>query len=215
MRPFVIACTVAALAAGTANAATRFRDLDPELNEKKDSPSNLEFQLSGSYVFELGPDAPGQTGWGMSLGAYVLPDKTDDEWLRSKWGASFNYFSTKGHENIGGRRIDSTIDAAYILFEYGLVAELDKNWEIGLIGGIGTGGFFGKSDDGSSTDSHGNWDWALQIKPTVTWKAGDHTHVYLAYKFAVMSPFYNTTLIGYRSVTMLHNSVELGVSFRF
>lgn len=218
MRPLVLACAVALAAAVTASAKPRFRDLDPAMNEKSSStPTNIQFEMGGNYVFELGPDASGQSGWGLGIGAYVIPDKKDDNdsILRSKWGASFNYFSTKGHEYIAGNRIDSTIDASYLLLEYGLVAEVARDWELGLTAGIGMGGLYGESDDGTSTDSHFNWDWALQIKPSLIWKPWEKTHIFLAYKFSVIAPFYSTNLIGYRSVTLLHNAVELGVTFRF
>ena len=64
-------------------------------------------------------------------------------------------------------------------------------------------------------DSSGNWDMVLQIKPSITWKPSKNWHVFLAYKFSYMTPFYNTTLIGYRSVSFLHNAIELGVTWRF
>lgn len=205
----------AALAAPAfAQESVPFRDLDPEVNARLNTRNTLEFFTAADWIFELGPDAPGQTGWGLSAGAYALPDPGAAKW-RSKWGGSFTYFSTTGSETINGRTVDESVDAGYVVFEYGLFRDLGANWEAGVMGGLGTGAFFGESDDGSSVDSSGNWDLVLQIKPTITWKPSKNWHVFLAYKFSYMTPFYNTTLIGYRSVSFLHNAIEFGVTWRF
>ncbi len=197
------------------NGEQRLRDLDPSMNDKLNTSSNLEFFAGADWLFELGPDAPDQTGWGLSLGTYVLPDNQGSRGFHTKWGGSFSYFATSGSELIAGKNVSSTVDAGYLVLEYGVFADLGKNCEAGVMGGLGTGAFFGESNDGSSTDAHGNWDWVLQVKPTVAWKPAKSLQVFLAYKFAYMSPFYNTNLIGYRTVSFLHNSLEAGVTWRF
>lgn len=213
-----LAASAALLFAGTAFAEQgedRLRDLDPSMNDKLKTRSNLEFFVGADWLFELGPDAPDQTGWGLSTGCYVLPDSRGDQGWHTKWGGSFSYFSTTGSEVIAGKTVSSSVDAGYVVLEYGAFTDLGKNWEAGIMGGLGTGAFFGESDDGTSVDSHGNWDWVLQVKPSITWKPTKRLQVFLAYKFAYMSPFYDTTLIGYRTVSFLHNSLEAGVTWRF
>lgn len=217
MRPITAACALALLSAAGAHAAEgdRLRDLDPAMNARLNAREGLEIFAGGDWVFELGPDAPGQTGWGMTCGAYVVPDSRDGSMWQTKWGGSFTYFSTSGTESIGGRSVTESIDAGYLTLEYGATTALGRQWEAGAMVGLGTGAFFGESDDGSSVDSNGNWDWVVQIKPMIVWKPTRHLQVYAAYKFAFMSPFYNTNLIGYRSVSLLNNSLELGLTWRF
>jgi hypothetical protein len=218
MRKLALAAAAALLISGTALAEQgeqRLRDLDPSMNDKLNTKSNLEFFVGADWIFELGPDAPNQTGWGLSTGCYVLPDSRGENGWRTKWGGSFTYFSTTGSEDINGINVRSAVDAGYVVLEYGVFRDLGNNWEAGVMGGIGTGAFFGESDDGSSVDAHGNWDWVLQIKPTVVWKPTKKLQVFLAYKFAYMTPFYDTNLIGYRTVSFLHNALEAGVTWRF
>lgn len=218
MRKTALAATAALLISGTAFAEQseqRLRDLDPAMNDKLNAGGNLEFYAGGDWLFELGPDAPNQTGWGVSLGAYVVPDNRGDRGWHTKWGGSFSYFGTTGSEVIGTTTVSSSIDAGYVVLEYGVFAELGKNWEAGVMAGVGTGAFFGESNDGSSIDSNGNWDWILQVKPTLAWKPTKSLQLFVAYKFAYMSPFYNTNLIGYRTVSFLQNTLEAGVTWRF
>ncbi len=216
MRQAALAAALSLLSVSAyAAEGDRIRDLDPAMNARLNARESLEVFAGGDWVFELGPDAPDQTGWGMTCGAYVLPDNRDNPSWHTKWGASFTYFSTSGSETIRGRRVDSTIDAGYVVLEYGATANLGRSWEMGAMFGMGTGAFFGESDDGTSVDAQGNWDWVLQIKPMLVWKPTRHLNVYAAYKFALMSPFYNTDLIGYRTVTFLHNSLEVGLVWRF
>ena len=196
-------------------SGTRFRDLDPEVNERLNTRNSIEFFVAADWVVDLGPDAAALDGWGFTLGAYAVPDKRDAEW-QSKWGGSFSYFAAAGDETIKGRHVDETVDAGYVVLEYGLFREFGgKKFEAGIMGGLGVGAFFGESDDGTSVDASGNWDLVIQIKPTLIWKPSPNWHVFASYKFAYMTPFYNTTLIGYRAVSFLQSTLEVGVTWRF
>ena len=219
MRPALLAPAAALLFSATTLAAEAeaplVRDLDPAMNARLNAREGIEFFAGVDRVLGLGPDAPGQTGWGLSAGAYVVPDNRGNPGWQTRWGGAFTYFGTSGSETIRGRDTDISVDAAYITLEYGGTTRFARDWEAGVMFGLGTGFLVGASDDGSSVDTNVNWDWVLRAKPMLIWHANRSVHVYGAYKLDLVSPFYNTNLIGYRSATLLKSSVELGVTWRF
>lgn len=208
-----------ALAAPSLHAAPedgRLLDLDPKMNEKlKVGGTRLEVYGAADWIFDLGSDAQALQGWGLSTGIYVLPENPQPDAWYSRWGGSFHFFSTTGSEVIGAKKVNESIDAGYVVGEYGAYRKLGKSWEIGISGGLGVGAFFGESDDGTSVDSQGNWDFVLQIKPEVALSPTKNLRCFVAYKFAYMTPFYDTTLIGYRSVSFTQSALEAGISWRF
>ena len=206
---------VIAVIAGAAPAPERIRDLDPKDNDTLRRPKgNLEFIGAADYIFSLGGDLPDHRGVGGVFGMYVMPEYSGEAW-RTRWGGSLTVFGTRANGTLNGRDTDEDLGGAAFVMEYGKVRSLGRDWEAGLMLGAGFGAFYGTIDDGLSTHRKGNWDWVVQIKPTLTYKFRPGLHFFTAYRLAYMAPFYDTELLGRPTTKISYNAVELGATWRF
>jgi len=184
-------------------------------NSYSQTPSKLEVALGANYIFGLGNDAPDQTGVGLSIGLFALvPKETTDNW-QTKFGLEIYGFGTSADVEKNGNSLEEKIYSAQILFNFGGTYSLGKYVEIGAIIGVGTGVSYGETKSDTATSREGNWNYALQFKPQITAHLSETTDVWLALRLAYIGPFYQTELVGYDTVRMLHQSIELGISWRF
>ncbi|MDR2863339.1 MAG: hypothetical protein LBV54_05640 [Puniceicoccales bacterium] len=168
--------------------------------------------VAGDYVFGLGSDVRGQKGWGGSLSLLILPGRTENHrnW-QFQFGAELYGFSTTGTRGY----YRESVDAGVLYANVGGSYCIGEHLEIGLLIGGGVGGSYGETKDRGHTERKGNWDYACQVKPSITVHLTDSVSLFAAYRFSYISPMYRTDLIGYKSVDMLHQSVEFGVTWRF
>lgn len=192
------------------------RDLDPLEQPPRESGHRLEVGLSASYVFDLGSDAKNQEGWGASMSLLALP-KRDPEYQRWQmmFGGEFYGFSTEGDTWNGGTKFQESIDSGIILLNFGGTYDLTDWLSIGALVGTGMGGSYGETKSIHGKERNGNWNYALQIKPMITFHLSEAASLYAAYRFAYIGPMYQTDLVGYDTVTMLHQSAEVGFTWRF
>lgn len=193
------------------------RQLDPSSEEISEPRSQLLVGVSGSYIFDLGSDAKNQKGWGGSFSLMALPTRDPEypDW-QLMFGGEFYGFSTTGDEWRNGIKYQESIDSGLIYLNLGIMYSPTSWMDVGLIVGPGTGGSYGETkDSGGGKKREGNWNYALQIKPTVAFHLSENASLYANYRFSYIGPMYQTDLIGYDTVTMLHQSVEIGFAWRF
>ncbi|MDR2981352.1 MAG: porin family protein [Puniceicoccales bacterium] len=192
------------------------RDLDPASEARMNNRTRSEISLGGAYVFDLGSDAQEQEGWGMAVSWLFLPERDLEykNW-QLKFGPEFYYFSTSGDQYNGGVKYRETVDAGQVYINLGLSYTFQDFLEIGAIVGTGLGGSYGETTSPGDKERNGNFNWSLQFKPQISLHITENVSLYAAYRVAYIGPFYRTDLIGYRSVDIIHQSGEVGLTWRF
>lgn len=168
------------------------------------------------YVFDLGSEVRNQTGWGLAIGL-ILPIPRDEDYpsWRLKFGGEFIYFSTTGERHTGTGTLHESLDSGMLYLNFGAAYSLGSHFEIGAFVGTGMGGTYGETRNGGHCTRRGNWDWSLQFKPYLLVNLTEHLSASLTYRASYIGPIYRTDLIGYKSVDILHQSIEAGLSLRF
>ncbi len=210
----------AALLAGTALAASpnpdRLRDLDPKDNDRLVGPKgNLDMFAAVDRVMSLGGDLPGHSGYGVTTGLFVLPETFKENAWRNLWGGELSVFRTTANGRLDGRDTDEELYGLMAVAEYGVLYGFAKRWEIGCSIGGGMGAFYGAIDDGRGTHAKGNWDWVLQVKPNLAYRLESGVCLYLAYRYAYMTPVYDTELLGRPTTKIGYSALEFGAIWRF
>ncbi|MDR2845196.1 MAG: hypothetical protein LBV28_03780 [Puniceicoccales bacterium] len=208
-----------ARADGDLPRASYYKDIpfrDPLPQSVPSTRGQGELTVASAYVFDLGSDAKNQTGWAGSLGFAVLPTRDPEyrDW-QIKMGGEFLFFSTTGHRWHGTRRFSESVDAGILYFNAGASYNVSDFLEIGASVGMGIGGSYGESRGIGERHRNGNMDWSLQFRPHVTLHLTETVHVYAGYRASYISPVYRADFLGYRSVDILHQSLEAGLVFKF
>lgn len=203
-----------ALAAGM--DSNRIRDLDPKDHDRLAGPKgNFDMFVAADRIFDLGGDLPKHTGYGLTTGLYVIPNNFHNNAWRSLWGAEWTVFRTTADGTLNGKNTDEELYGTMLLGEYGMLYGFAKRWEIGCSVGAGMGAFYGAIDDGASTHAKGNWDWVLQVKPSIAYRLESGAWLFLAYRFAYMTPVYDTEMLGRPTTKIAYNAIEFGATWRF
>ncbi|MDR2429568.1 MAG: porin family protein [Puniceicoccales bacterium] len=193
------------------------RDLPGFTTDSAPAPNyRAEFHAGALYVFDLGSEVRNQTGWGLSVGI-MLPLPRDEEYprWRLKFGGEFLYFTTTGDRHTPGATQHESLDSGMLYLNAGATYSLGSHIELGALVGTGMGGTYGETRANGRVTRRGNWDWSLQIKPYVLVNLTEHLCASLTYRASYIGPVYRTDLIGYKSIDILHQSVEAGLSWRF
>lgn len=218
MKPLPLAA-LAAASVCTALAGLdpdRIRDLDPKGHDKLAGPKgNLDMFVAADRIHSLGGDLPDHTGYGFTTGLFVIPQNFRNNAWRTVWGGEWTVFRTTANGTLNGRRTDEELYGTMLLGEYGVLYGFADRWEIGCSLGAGIGAFYGAIDDGSSTHAKGNWDWVFQVKPNLAYRLESGVWLFLAYRFAYMTPVYDTEMLGRPTTKIAYNAIEFGATWRF
>jgi len=182
--------------------------------------SKAEVTFTGAWLFDMGGDVRKHRGWGGALGVFITPDVSPEhpDW-RLKFGAEafiFHADRTWRDAGAGGRR-HSSVAAGALTFDLG-ASWRPVNWfEAGATAGLGLAGSY-VDDSGERDDPNGNINWAFVFRPEVAFHISKHTTLVGGYRLGFVTPVVRTEnwrKLDYRTVDILHQSVDISLRFRF
>jgi hypothetical protein len=185
------------------------------LNQPK--PKHLHLDLGAAWFHSLGADAKGHEGWGGAATFLLMPERSFDypKWQLKVGGELLVFHSTRSYVNSRGRPAKDSIDAGVLNFIGGVSYTFNEHVEFGVLLGAGLAGTYGETREGGHTDQNGNVNLSAQVKPSLTFHITENLSFSGSYRFGFITPVVRADLIDYRSVDIVHQSVEAALTLRF
>jgi hypothetical protein len=191
-------------------------------------PRAGEFNLGPVWMFDLGANAKGHSGWGGVLNCLIYSPRENahPDWQLKMGGELLVFHTNEAHDETGLRHKES-LDAGTLTFLFGGVWNPTERLEIGLLAGFGLAGTYIETrqdyTDGSHhTDYNGNVNWAMHVHPSLTVHFTENASFTAGYRFGFITPILRTEnkwvrdwLDNYRTVDVLHHSLEAAFTLRF
>ncbi|MDR1497591.1 MAG: hypothetical protein LBS59_04165 [Puniceicoccales bacterium] len=178
---------------------------------------HLHLDFSAAWVYHLGEDVRGHEGWGGVLTFLLMPERSPEypNWQLKFGGDLFVFHATRSYVNSRRFSAKDSIDAGALTVVGGASYTFQDRVELGVLLGLGLAGTYGETRAGGDTDRNGNVNLSMHVKPSLTFHITDNLSLSGVYRFGFITPVVRADLVDYRSVDIVHQSVEVALTLRF